>query len=512
MIPFGRYYLHRRLAVGGMAEIFLATRSEGSDDLLVVKRILPHLESREDFVRMFVDEANLSSSLDHPNVVRIHEFGEAAGLHFMAMEYVDGLPLGSLLSKQPNHKLPIPLSCWIIAEACAGLDHAHKVRDADGNLLGLVHRDISPDNILLSRAGQVKIADFGIAKAATRLTQTSPGQLKGKFAYMSPEQATARTIDARSDLFTIGLVLYEMTTGRRAFDAPNQAGVLRALVQHEYQPPRQFDPTYPQNLAVIIDRTLAWSPDERYQQVADLREALLTTVGTGEQPREQLTQLVAQHGKHVAVTVESKTAGAAVTRYITEPGVLKGGPTAIDQMVVSQVPRAGEPPQREQAAALWQTKPTSTGDSQQATASLVALRPSPGRSDNQDAQSTTGVPPTEPVAEPAPVERLPQTTVYQIAAGAIEPSSARSGVIDSAPTKHREASSSPAPAKDNGLPKAIVDRMFAFDSTADFDGGDKTAQILDRHDLKAIEGFPWGWFVVGILLSLLVLLATVLSL
>jgi serine/threonine protein kinase len=293
MIPFGPYFLVQRLTVGGMAEVFLATRREDPEGpLVVVKRILPHLQARSDFVQMFLDEARLTSSLFHPNLVRVHDFGKAEGVHFIAMEYVDGLSLSLVLRRQPKRQLPMALGCWLVAEACAGLAYAHGRLDGQGRTLGIVHRDVSPDNILISQQGEVKLADFGIAKAKIQLTRTRPGQIKGKFAYMSPEQGMRLKIDHRSDIFSAGLVLYEVTTGKRVFPAGNEVETLRSLYERKYTPPEEVQPDYPPALAAIVNRALAWDPDKRFQQVEEMRQALLQLLPEGIDPARDLAVLV----------------------------------------------------------------------------------------------------------------------------------------------------------------------------------------------------------------------------
>ena len=276
-----------------MAEVFLATRREDPDGpLLVVKRILPHLQERSDFVQMFVDEARLTSKLFHANLVRVHDRGKAEGVHYIAMEFVDGLSLSLVLRRQPGRRLPLILGCYLVAEICAALDYAHTRTDDDGRELGIVHRDVSPDNILISKTGEVKLADFGIAKAKIHLTRTRPGQLKGKYSYMSPEQGMRLQIDHRSDIFSAGLVLYEVTTGHRVFPTGNEVETLRALYDRRYRPPETVVEDYPPPLAAVVSRALDWNPDRRYQRAADLRGALLELVPTAADPSDNLAVLV----------------------------------------------------------------------------------------------------------------------------------------------------------------------------------------------------------------------------
>ncbi len=297
MPRYGPYQLLRRLAVGGMAEVFVAT---GADEVggakegrqVVVKRLLPHLGDRPQFVRMFLDEASLTSRLSHPNVVTIDGFGEADGMHYIAMEFVHGLSLAELLWNLEGERIDRDLGCFILAEACAGLAYAHDKCDGGGESLGIVHRDVSPDNILLSRDGEVKLADFGIAKARSQINRTLPGQVKGKLCYMSPEQATrASDIDHRSDIFSAGVVLYEVTVGERLFVQVNDAALLSHIIHGEHPPPLPIG--YPPPLEQVLRRSLSKVPAARYQRAEEMREALLAPLeGQPEGYVERLAQLV----------------------------------------------------------------------------------------------------------------------------------------------------------------------------------------------------------------------------
>jgi serine/threonine protein kinase len=292
MIPFGPYWLRHRLAVGGMAEVFLASPREQPEVELVVKRLLPHLEQKAEFVQMFEDEARLTRVLRHPNIVRLESFGQAEGLHYIAMEYIDGPPLSRLLSERSGSPLPLQLGCWVVAEACRALGYAHGLADGDGNPLGIVHRDVSPDNILIARDGTVKLTDFGIARAKTRLIHTQPGHTKGKLGYMSPEQAMGAAIDQRSDVFSLGTVLYEVTTGQRAFQGPGEGHVLQTVVEATYRAPSELVAGFPSVLSAVISRALARNPDDRYQSATALHHSLLALIPDSHWPTEELAKLV----------------------------------------------------------------------------------------------------------------------------------------------------------------------------------------------------------------------------
>ncbi len=276
-VTLGRYQLLSRLAVGGMAEVYLARQGElsGFKTLVVVKKVLPHLAVKPDFIAMFLDEARIASMLDHPNVVRITEVGRTESEYFLAMELVQGKSLASILQQSERTKTPIPhnLSALVVANAAAGLHHAHQLTDASGNLLGLVHRDVSPQNIMVSFEGSVKVIDFGIARALGRLGDTSSGSLKGKLGYMAPEQARGEPVDARADIFSLGVVLWECVAGRRLFLRENELATLRAVVYEPIPSASKFTEVDPA-LDAIVRRSVARNVEERFQTAEEMRIAL----------------------------------------------------------------------------------------------------------------------------------------------------------------------------------------------------------------------------------------------
>jgi hypothetical protein len=278
----GRYELIARLAVGGMAEVYLARHGEltGFKTLVVVKKVLPHLAENPEFISMFLDEARIASLLDHPNVVRIIEVGRAENDYFLAMELVQGKPLGSLIRRSidRNQLLDPKLAALIIAHTAAGLHHAHGVSDAEGHPLGLVHRDVSPKNILVSFEGGVKVIDFGIARAMGRISQTNTGGMKGTVGYMSPEQAKSEPVDRRADVFACGVVLWETLCGKRLFRKDNDLATMRALI---YDPiPRPSTVTkVPAMLEQITMKALNRDPEQRFQTGLELALALERYIG-----------------------------------------------------------------------------------------------------------------------------------------------------------------------------------------------------------------------------------------
>ena len=273
-----RYEPLKKLATGGMAEIFLAKQSglEGFEKVVVLKRILPHLASDDEFVSMFLDEARIAAKLSHPNVVQIYDLGKADDTFYIAMEYVSGRNMQHLITKQQQigGHLPVEHVCRIIAGVCDGLYYAHARKDYDGKPLNIIHRDISPQNILVSFAGGVKVVDFGIAKASTQLAQTRAGVLKGKYAYMSPEQVRGAKIDHRSDIFAVGLVMYEMLTGMRAFERDNALKTLKAIVQEKPLNPREMNPDIPMEVVKLLSKALEKNPDRRYKTAQEMQLAL----------------------------------------------------------------------------------------------------------------------------------------------------------------------------------------------------------------------------------------------
>ncbi len=279
---FGKYFLVDRIAVGGMAEIFKAKTfgHGGFEKLLVVKRILSNLSSNHEFEEMFVDEAKVSATLQHANIVQTFEFGKIRENCFIAMECVEGKDIKGLLRKLAHKRrlLPIEFAVYVAHEAAKGLAYAHRKQDREGQDLDLVHRDMSPSNVLISYEGEVKIADFGIAKAKTNTYTTRDGVLKGKFEYMSPEQASGHDIDHRSDIFSLGIILYECLTGRRLFKAGSDLKTLEAIKACDIDPPSVHNPAVPARVDQIVMRALARRPDDRYQEAhefqADLMEFL----------------------------------------------------------------------------------------------------------------------------------------------------------------------------------------------------------------------------------------------
>ena len=275
----GRYELLLPIAAGGMAMVWAARLkgSRGFQKIVAVKTMLPKLSEDEQFEQMFLDEASLASQIRHPHVVEILDLGEQHGILFLVMEWIDGVPLNQLMkAARPKGGLPIPVAVRIAIQACSGLQAAHELKDGDGRLVGLVHRDVSPQNILVTYDGVSKVVDFGVAKAtALGGGATVAGQIKGKVAYMAPEQVRGGAIDRRVDLFAMGIVLYALTTGKHPFRRESEAATMYNICAPQpVMPPRKVIPDYPIALEHVVVKALSKDPDKRYQTANELLKAL----------------------------------------------------------------------------------------------------------------------------------------------------------------------------------------------------------------------------------------------
>jgi eukaryotic-like serine/threonine-protein kinase len=276
---FGKYRLIAKLATGGMAKVFLAemTGLEGFTKKVVIKRMRSAVARDSAMNAMFFTEAVLAGQLNHPNLVHLYDFSEAGGERFIVMEYVDGPSLKKLMQLAHKRRVLLPVDCClkVASQVCEGLAYAHEKRDErSGEPMKLVHRDITPDNLLFARNGTVKIADFGIAKAATQLHHTRPGDVKGKFQYIAPEQLLSQPIDARADVFALGVVLCEMLTGVGPFVRENDAAVMDAIVHDEVPPLAALRPDAPAALDAIVRKATAKKPAERFGSALELQEAI----------------------------------------------------------------------------------------------------------------------------------------------------------------------------------------------------------------------------------------------
>jgi serine/threonine protein kinase len=283
--PFGKYLLTNLIAVGGMAEVYRAKifGASGFEKDMVVKRILPRFAQNPSFVQMLIDEAKIAVSLSHGNIVPIYELGELDGGYYIAMEFVEGRTILDILRDAHSKKVPIPWAhcVGIAAEVAKGLAYAHTRADNAGRPLGLIHRDINPRNIVITRGGEVKILDFGIARASTKRHQTASGVIKGTPGYMSPEQMYGHAIDQRSDLFCVGIMLFELLTLRRLFPVWDVAEMRLVYEAGPIPVPSSLVPGIPADVDAVVMKALAPKIEDRYQSAADLEEALRTAIAKG---------------------------------------------------------------------------------------------------------------------------------------------------------------------------------------------------------------------------------------
>lgn len=269
-----RYKVLEKIASGGMAEVFRAESAglEGFKKTVAIKRVLPHLSEKKQFIGMFLDEARLSAHLSHSNCVQVFDIGVGDNTYFIVMEYVDGCDLKAVIetARKSGRGIPIEVASLICVRICEGLAYAHELRDGKGNNLGIVHRDMSPPNVLITRHGEVKIVDFGLAKAHSQLEKSEPGIIKGKFSYLSPEAALGQPIDARTDVFAVGIILWELLAGRRLFLGETDLETVRQVQSARVPPIRQFNPSATPEFEQVLARALARDPAERYATARDL--------------------------------------------------------------------------------------------------------------------------------------------------------------------------------------------------------------------------------------------------
>lgn len=325
--PYGQYVLVRKLAEGGMAEIFLSKLlgADGFERNVVIKRMLSNLSSIPDFVEMFRDEARLAARLSHPNIIQIHELGFIEGCYYICMEYLAGEDFSSTLRQAGKKRqyTPIPITLRVLVDAARGLHYAHDFTNEEGQPLHIVHRDISPSNLYVTYQGQVKVLDFGIAKAASRVVQTRTGVVKGKYIYMAPEQAQGKEVDRRADVFSLGVSLYESLTNVRPFARENDLAVLNALLQGDFQPPALLRRDIPPELNEVVLKALALRPEDRYATAADFADAIEHSV-KGKVPlathKELAEYLRSQFGEERYAAKTRVPTLATLTSLSAQPG------------------------------------------------------------------------------------------------------------------------------------------------------------------------------------------------
>jgi serine/threonine protein kinase len=271
---FGKYRLVRKLAAGGMAQLYLAQIDgpDGFSKTCVMKKILPHLADNGDFAEMFITEAKVAAWVNHPNIVQVFDFGKVADQYYLAMEYIDGPTLHEMILRaaKVGKALGPRMAVHLGIPLCDALEYIALLTAPDGEPLNLVHRDVTPGNVLISKGAEVKLTDFGVVKSALNAKSTQAGVVKGKFAYMSPEQAMAKGLDHRSDIFSLGVVLYEVATGKRLWKRAPPVQMIAAVIHSEIPRPSEVVPDFPLGVERILMKALARNPDERYQSAREM--------------------------------------------------------------------------------------------------------------------------------------------------------------------------------------------------------------------------------------------------
>jgi serine/threonine protein kinase len=354
MAKHGRYKIGRKVADGGMAEIFLATQlgHEGFQKPVILKRIHGNIYSDPQFKNMFIDEAHISMSLSHSNIVQVLDLGAGAGRYFLVLELVDGWDLGRVLHRAAAAHTPLPreLGLLITAEVCRALAYAHAKADGD-RPLGIVHRDVSPHNILVSEQGEVKLTDFGIAKAMNKREHTGTGVVKGKVAFMSPEQAMGRAIDARSDLFSLGTILYLLMTRVRPFEGTTDLETLLRVQKADFRPAEAVAPDLEMEVAAIIGRAMSLDPADRYQSADEMLADIERAQRTVYQPVGQ-TEL-----KRWLAELAARDGVLAITKTVGKPSGTRGGSAELEGKDVVLSDSSGEV-DGEEATSLAVVEPT----------------------------------------------------------------------------------------------------------------------------------------------------------
>jgi len=355
-LKFGKYWLTDRIAVGGMAELYRGKISgeEGFEKAVAVKKILPHLSEEKEAVRYFIDEARLAALLQHPNIIQIYDFGRLDDSYFIAMEYLFGKDLKTVLQTAEKRGVSLSLenALHVAVSVCSGLDYAHNMKDLQGHLLNIIHRDVSPQNIFLTYDGQVKIIDFGIAKAASRISNTRSGVIKGKVAYMSPEQAEGLEVDHRSDIFSVGILLYEMVTGCYMYEG-DAMDILSQAREARFTRAERIVRDLPECLIAVLDMALSKHPDDRYdscgEMLSDLEDCIyhLNFRPSGQKLSQFMKSLFDAELKSEEITM-----AWALRRVEPPPADHNGAPPADEhyQETVILAPEttaaAGEPPKK----------------------------------------------------------------------------------------------------------------------------------------------------------------------
>ena len=346
-----RYRIIEKIDSGGMAEIYKAKAItvDGFEKLVAIKRILPSLCSKPKFVNMFLDEARLSMHLNHANIVQVFDVGRAQGTYFIVMEFVEGHNLRRLFQRltEVGLRFPVHLALFVVTEVLKGLAHAHERRDANGNLLGIVHRDVSPPNILVSKAGEVKLTDFGLAKAVTQVELTDPGIVKGKFSYLSPEAIDGRAVDHRADIFSTGVILWELLANRRLFLGKTETETIELVQKAEAPSLTLLNPDVSEELDRLVAKSLHRDPRKRFHSAREMGDALtdylfskglkVTAYDLAEFVRAAFdAQAVAAEGAHqerIGALIQEEILSLSMMRYAGQPLPVEGStPIAVERL------------------------------------------------------------------------------------------------------------------------------------------------------------------------------------
>ncbi|MDC0719495.1 serine/threonine-protein kinase [Nannocystis bainbridge] len=458
---FGPYKLMERISVGGMAEVYKAVEQgvEGFERIVAVKRILPHIAEDDEFITMFKDEAKIAGQLQHGNIAQIYNLGQQGDSFYIALEYVAGKDLRNIFTRCQQQGKPMPLAqaCFVVMKICEGLDYAHNKRDKHGRHLNIVHRDVSPPNILVSYEGEVKLIDFGVAKAAGRVSRTQAGILKGKFGYMSPEQVRGMPLDRRSDVFSLGVVLYEVLVGNRLFQGETDFATLEMVRTVDVPVPSSKNPEIPKDLENIIMKALSGEPETRYQTAMELHDdlqAFMFAHGMFYSRKDLATWMRKQYAREIELEKGSGKAPPAPGQRPAPPGAPPrkappprppGNKTVPPQARPAAIPPAGRsaaPASRSDADPLQPSEDQLAAARKRSKTMLMS--PSSRPSTLKPGTPATGSVPTLPPGMGGPKDPIKSTIVP----GGAPPQPAKSSAPPRAAAAPAAAKAAPMPASD----------------------------------------------------------------
>jgi serine/threonine-protein kinase len=475
-----------------MAELFLA-QEPPSPELLVIKRILPYLSEEPEFVQMFLDEARIAAQLHHPNIVQVFELGKIGESIFIAMEYLEGVDLRRILAEEAKFTSAVPyaVAARICAQVAGGLEYAHNSKGVDGRPLGLIHRDVSPQNVMVTYSGAVKLVDFGIAKAEAIAERSKPGVIKGKFLYLSPEQVMQERLDHRSDIFALGVMLYEITTGRSPFARPTTEGILYAIRFENPSPPHLIRDDYPEELSRIVMKCLVKDRNLRYQRAAQVQADLEGLLGSGlmrqsDDVAAYIARLLGEEEERTLLHVPIPKPGARKDSSTQQPAGLVARPTR--RPSAQNVPSAVEPDEAEPATEMARPRDmlaaTALGDEEDDEP--TALRTAPGR-----ASAAPGAPPRAITGESTLQDRPARIP----ASAARRPTPVRKPAISgsvAALDRRRPAPPVPDEDEDEGAQQSVSvtsstvnERGPAYDEDDDSLPDSLTDDVSQTHDLPS---------------------------